>query len=81
MSGEIAVGGGATDQPPGEAEALADVPPEKWMEARRRYAVPTEYMKIRRPTGEDLRRAACRLDISTKTFWRLIVGLGSSDAP
>lgn len=33
MSGEIAVGGGATDQAPSEEEALADLPPENWMEA------------------------------------------------
>lgn len=72
MSGDSAGGGAPMDRAPDEAEALVDLPPEKWMEARRRYAVLTEYMKIHRPTGDDVRRAARRLNISTKTFGRLI---------
>lgn len=72
MSGDITASEAPIDRAPGEAEALVDLPPENWMEARRRYAVLSEYMKIRRPTGDDLRRAARRLDISDKTFSRLV---------
>ena len=54
-----------------EETTLATLPPTRWAEARRRLAELARYDAIDDPSGDDAHRAADRLGLTTRSFYRL----------